>query len=146
MSAEREIATLDQAQRVEELPAKSLAAPAVVGERGDGAERLVFAQIGAEVGLQSPERDDHRRRHAELLLDARECCGIGLDQLLAALNAITGGHAAGEFEKRLGEDALAAIDIDDLLIVGEARRNRGDGACEIPCATASRSKAASQAS
>ena len=61
----------------------------------------------------APERDDHRRRHAELLLDAREGRRIRLDQGLAALDAVGGGHAAGEFQKGLGENALAAVDIDD---------------------------------
>ena len=61
----------------------------------------------------APERDDDRRRHAVLLLDAGKYRGVGFDQRLAVLNAVGGGHAAGEFQEGLGEDPLAAIDIDD---------------------------------
>jgi hypothetical protein len=75
----------------------------------------------------APERDDNRRRHAELLVDLGEDRGIGLDQRAAALNAIGRGHPIGKFEKRLGEDALAAVDIDDPLIVAEIRRRGRDG-------------------
>src|SRR5262249_2083949 len=87
-----------------------------------------FAHIGAEVAFQTPERDDHRRGHAEVLFDAREGRGIGLDQLLATLNAVGGGHTAGKFDEGLGEDALAAIDVDEFLIVDQMRSGGRYGA------------------
>ena len=62
----RQVAALDQAQRVEQLGAKSIGAPAIVGERGDRAERRIFAHIGAEIALQAPERDDDRRGHCRI--------------------------------------------------------------------------------
>jgi hypothetical protein len=89
---------------------------------------VVIAHIGAEVAFQRPERDDHRGGHAVLLLDALEHLGIGLDLRLAHLDAVAGGHAVGKFQKCLGEDALAAIDIDDALIVSEKRRGLADRA------------------
>ena len=121
-----QIAALDEPQRVEKLSAEAVRAATVIGKRGDRAQRAVVAHIGAEVALQSPERHDHRRRHAELLVDPFEYRCIGLDQSRAALNAVGGGHAIGKFQKCLGEHALTAIDIHDALIVGEKRRGGGD--------------------
>ena len=109
----RQIAAIDQAKCVEELRAKFVAAPAVIGEGGDGAERTIVAHVGAEVAFQRPERHDDRGRHAVLLLDAREHRGIRFDECLSALNAIRGGHAVGELQECLGEHSLPTIDIDD---------------------------------
>jgi hypothetical protein len=61
-----------------------------------------------------------------LLIDFRKYRSIGLDQCGAALNAIGRGHPIGKFQKCLGENALAAIDIDDPLIVSEVRGRKGD--------------------
>ena len=94
----------------------------------DRTERRILAHIGTEVAFQAPERDDDRRGHAEFLLDAREGRRIRFDQRLAALNTVGRGHAAGEIQKGLGEDPLAAVDIDDLLVVGEVGGGRRYGA------------------
>ena len=43
--------------------------------------------------------------------------------LLAVLHAIGRGHAAGEFGEELAEHALAAVAVDDALVVDEVRRS-----------------------
>ena len=78
---------------------------------------MIIAHIGAEIAFERPERDDDRRRHAILLIDAGKHWRIGLDLGGAHLDAIAGGHAVGKFQKSLGEHALAVIDIHDLLVV-----------------------------
>src|SRR6202030_2680805 len=83
-----QIAALDQPQRVEELGAKAVGAPAIVSQRSERAQRLLLAHVGAEIAFQRPERDDDRRRHAVLLVDPREYLGVSLDLCRTGLNAI----------------------------------------------------------
>ena len=118
--AGREIAAVENFQRREELGAELVRPAAIVGERRQRLQRAEIAEIGAEIRLQSPEADDDRAGHAELLLDARESVGVLLEQALALLHPVVGHHAAGEFEKALREDALAAVGVDDLLVVADA--------------------------
>jgi hypothetical protein len=40
---------------------------------------VVLAHVGAEIAFEPPERGDHRRRHAVLLLGAIEDRGVFLD-------------------------------------------------------------------
>ena len=128
MSSGPQIAALDQSQRVEQLGAEPVGAPAVVSQRSERAERFLLAHIGAEIAFQRPERDDDRRRHAVLLVDPRKYLRVGLDLRRPGLNAIGSGHAIGEFQKRLREHPLAAVDVDDALVVGEVGRDLGDRA------------------
>jgi hypothetical protein len=86
------------------------------------------SDIGAEIAFQRPEGDDDRRWHAVPPIDARKYRRIGFDQLIAALNTAGGGHAVGEFQEGLGEDALTMVDIHDALIVNEKRRGSCDRA------------------
>src|SRR5262249_27599388 len=122
-----QVAALNEPQRVEQLGAKAIRAPAVVSERGERAQRAVIAHIRAEVAFQRPERDDDRRRHAELRIDFGEDRRIGLDQRRAALNAVGRGHAIRKLKEGLGENALAAVDIHDALIVSEVGRGGANG-------------------
>src|SRR5207237_9653082 len=66
--------------------------------------------------------------HATFTLGARKCRSIGLDAGLSLLHPIGRGHAAGEFGKDLAEHALAAIAVDDALVVHEVGRGLGEGA------------------
>src|SRR5215469_9305233 len=122
-----QIAALDEPQRVKQLGTEAIRAPAVVSERGERAQRAIIAHVGAEIAFQRPERDDHWRWHAELRVDLGEDRRVSFDQGAAALNAVSRGHAIGKFEESLGENALAAIDIHDTLIVSEIGRCGGDG-------------------
>src|SRR5436190_9103702 len=49
---------------------------------------------------------------------------MGLDALVALLHAIGRGHAAGELGEDLSEHALAAVAVDDALVVDEVGRSR----------------------
>src|SRR5581483_5419978 len=70
---ERQVTALDDAQRVEQVAGEELRAAAVVGQRGQRAhDRELAAAVAAVVGLEAPDCDQDRTRHAELLLDAGE--------------------------------------------------------------------------
>jgi len=94
-------------------------APAVIGERGQRFDRLVLALPGAEIAFQSPECGDHRSWDAELLLFASKQCLILLDVRDAAGQASVAQHLVGYLNEVLGEETLAAVDIDDALIEHE---------------------------
>ena len=111
-------------------------APAIEGKRGERAERLHIAHHLAEIGLQSPEADQHRTRHAELLLDLGEGAGVLLEQRRSDLQPVVGHHAVGELQEGLREHRLAAILGDGGGIVGQAVE-RGESLGEMPCAAAS---------
>jgi hypothetical protein len=123
----REIAALDDLQRRDGLVLEHLGAAAVIGQRHQRGQRRQIAHVGAEVALQSPERGDHRRRHAVFLLGARKRGGVGLDALLALLHAVGRRHAARELGEDLAEHALAAVAVDDALVVDEVGRRRRQG-------------------
>jgi hypothetical protein len=89
---------------------------------------VIIAHVGAEIAFERPERDDDRRRHAILLIDAAEHRCIGLDLRRAGLDAIGRSHAIGKFQKCLAKDALAVVDIHDPLIVGQIWRGFVDSA------------------
>ena len=48
---------------------------------------------------------------------------MGLDPLLPLLHAVRRRHAAGELGEDLPEHALAAVAVDDALLVDEIRRS-----------------------
>ena len=86
---------------------------------------MQIAHVGAEIAFQSPERGDHGGRHAIFLFRARKRRGIGLDLRLALLHPERRCHAAGELGECLAEHALAAVTVDDALVVDEVRRGFG---------------------
>jgi len=112
----RKVAALDHPQGVEQLLAEHLGTSTVVGERHQRAQHRQIAVVGAEVGLQSPEGDDDRRRHAELLLDAREQRGVAFDPARTGLQPMAVRHAAGELQEALLENFLSAVLVDDALV------------------------------
>ena len=89
---------------------------------------MIVAHIGAEIAFQCPERHDNRGGHAVLLLDLCKGRRIRLDQRLAALNAVGGGHASGKLQECLREDTLPAIDVDDVQVVSQSGRSGRDRA------------------
>src|SRR5262249_59982268 len=106
------------------MAAEHVGAPAVVGERRQRFDGMVFALAGAEIALQSPERGDHRGGHAELLFLAREQRLMLLDLRRTAREASrTREHLVGHFQEVLREEALSTIDIDDALIENEIGRS-----------------------
>ena len=66
----REIAALDDAQRIHQLGAELVGAAAIIGQRRQRANRREFPGVDAEIRLQSPDRDQHLAGHAIGLLDA----------------------------------------------------------------------------
>ena len=124
----RKVAALDDLQRRDQLLAEQIRPPAVIGERGHRLDRRQIAHEAAEVGLERPERRDHRRRHAKLLLDALEQRAVLGDALDAAVDAVLRHHAVGEFQEGLREDLLAAILVHHRLVVDHVVRRRRDGA------------------
>ncbi len=118
----RQVAALDDFQRRDQLRTEQMRPAAIERQRRQRAQRGQVSNIAAEIGLQPPERDDRRRRHAILVLDALEGGGELLDALGALVEAIFRDHAVGEFQKRLREHALAAVLRDDVDVVGEIRR------------------------
>src|SRR5581483_4662854 len=123
-----QVAAVDDAKRAEKLLAEEIRAPAVVGQRRDRADDLIDAAlVGAVVALQTPQRDDDGRRHAEALLDFRQQRGVGLGLLQPVLITAAAGHAAGELLEALLEDALPAVAADDRRVEGEAVERRRDG-------------------
>jgi hypothetical protein len=76
---------------------------------------LLLAEVGAEVGFESPDRDHDRAGHAELRFDLLEHRRERLHVAQALGHAVARDHAAGEFLEGLLEHALA-------LVGGEHRR------------------------
>ena len=109
-----------------------LGAPAIIGQRHQRAQRRQIAHVGAEIAFEAPERGDHRRRHAVFLFRARERGLVGPDALLALLHAIDRCHPAGELGKHLAKHALAAVAVDDALVVDHAGRRFGERALRHP--------------
>ena len=122
-----QVAALDHAQRVEQMAAEHVAAPAVIGQRRQRLERLVLALAGAEIALQPPERGDDRGRHAVILLLAGEDRLEFLDLGHARGQPGAGQHLVGEFEEVLREEALPPVDADDALVEHQIGRCRVEG-------------------
>jgi hypothetical protein len=120
------VAALDDAQRVEQLIAEEIGTAAVIGQRRVGGEDFVFAETGAEVAFQAPERGQHRRGDAVLLFDVGEQRGVLLDDGLAVGDAGAAGHAVGELDEGLLEHTLAVIAAHDGGIEGHVGRGFGN--------------------
>ena len=128
----REIAAIDDLQRGDGLAGETLRTPAIIGQRYQRAQRRQGAHIGAEVAFQSPERRDHRRRHAIFLFGTRKRSRVGSDPGLTLLHPVGCGHAAGEFGEHLAEHALTAVAVDDALVVDEVGGSLADRALRNP--------------
>ena len=120
----RKVAAIDDLQRGDGLALEHLRAAAIIGQRHQRAQRRQIAHIGAEIALQPPERGDYRGRHAIVALGARECCRVSLDACLALLHPVIGGHAPRKLGEQLAEYPLAAVAVDDALVINEV--GRGD--------------------
>ena len=97
----RQVAAVDDAQRVHQLAAEHLRAAAVVGQRRQRAQHRQLAHAGAEVALERPEGGDHRARHAVLLLDLGEQVAVLLELGGAALDAVLRDQLAGRTPMKL---------------------------------------------
>ena len=89
---------------------------------------MQLAQLGAKTALQPPERGDHGRRHAIFLFRARERRRMHLDSRLRIFCSTVGRPVSGEFGEHLAEHALAAVAVDDALVVDEVGRGLGQRA------------------
>src|SRR4029079_14234319 len=65
-----QVAAVDDPERLEQFVAEFVGAPAVIGQRCKRAYRLEFAVVDAEIGLQSPDRNDDFAGHAISRFDA----------------------------------------------------------------------------
>ena len=115
----REIAAIDDLQRGDGLLLEHLGAAAVVRQRHQRRQRMQLAQFGAKTALQPPERGDHGRRHPIFLLGAVERCRMHPDSRLRIFCRAIGRPVPGEFVEHLPEHALAAVAVDDALVVDE---------------------------
>src|SRR5215204_6613618 len=104
------------------MSAEHVRPAAVVSQGRQRLDRLVFALPRAEIALQAPEGGDYGGWHAKFFLLASEDCLVLFDLGGAGLETIGGHHLAGEFQKRLGEESLSAVDVDDALIEHQVRR------------------------
>ena len=105
-----------------------LRAAAIIGQRHQRRQRMQLAQLGAKTALQPPERGDHRRRHAIFLFRARERRRMHLDSRLRIFCSTFGRPVPCEFVEHLAEYALAAVAVDDALVVDEVGRGLGQRA------------------
>jgi hypothetical protein len=123
-----EVAPLDDPEGVEQMGPEHVRAAAVIGERGNRLDRVVFTLACTEVALETPERGDHRRRHPEFLLLAIEQGPVLLDLGHAACEPPARQHLAGHLQEGLREEALATVDVDDALVEHQVGRGGLQGA------------------
>ena len=117
--AGREIAAVDDLQRGDRLLLEHLRAAAIIRQRHQRRQRMQLAEFGAKTALQPPERGDHGRRHAIFLLGAVERRRVHLDARLRIPGSALGRPVAREFVEHRAEHALAAVAVDDALVVDE---------------------------
>ena len=125
-----DVSGIDDAQRVEQLTAKEIAAATVEGERREAGRNVVAAEGGSVVGFQPPERHQHGFRNAVLLLDRIEQRGMFSHQFLAARDPARGDTRPQIIGKRQQEFGLAAVELDHALDrrdAGQRGIQRGGG-------------------
>src|SRR5262249_60736420 len=93
--------------------------PTVVSECRQLADGRKLPAVGAEVGLQPPDRHDHRAGYAILLLDAGQHRAVLLHHAPATRHPRR-HHAAGELLEALPEHALGMIAGNNPWIVAHA--------------------------
>ena len=107
--AGRDVAILQNLQRGEQFVLEIVAAIMGVGEGRQRANHIVRAGESAEIGLQSPDADDHGRVDAEFLFALASHGSILPRRRLGALDAL-GRHRGGEiFPYRLDEFGLRLV-------------------------------------
>ena len=111
----RDIAALDDAQRVHQLGLEQVGAAAIIGERRQRAQRREFSDVDAEIGLQAPDRHQHFAGHAIGLFDAPEHRAVLLEHVGAARQPRR-NHAAGKFLEALAEDLLRLVPGQHALV------------------------------
>src|SRR5579862_2757030 len=115
----RHVAAIDDLERGKYLAAKLVRPAAIVGQRNKRTDGGKIAVVGAVVGLQPPDGDNDRARHAELLLDPAEGRAV-LGQQFCAAREPRRYHAAGELLKALPEHALGVVAGNDRRVVADA--------------------------
>ena len=125
--AQGEIAALHDLQRRQQLALEQFGAAAIMRHGGERADDRHLADVAlAEIGLQSPDRDDDFRRHAELLLDPRQQRSVPLQHLPADVDA-PGADAGGDIllERFVEGAALAAVEGEHRRILRHAAEAPG---------------------
>ena len=121
----RKIAAVDDFQRGDGFLLEHLRAPAVICQRHQRRQRMKIAELGAKAALQPPERGDYGRRHAIFLFGAVERGRMNPDPRLRIFGSPVGGPVAREIGEHRAERALAAVAVDDALVVDEVGRRFG---------------------
>ena len=107
---QRQIAALDDLQGGDKLALEQLGAAAVMRQRRHRADHRQLAHVaGAVVAFQRPDRHDHRRGHAELLLDAPEQRGVHLHQFPGAVDAGRDDPGGGVLLEALGMEQTLPV-------------------------------------
>src|SRR5215207_6310404 len=94
-------------------------------KRCQRAQRRLLALVDAEIGLETPDRNHHRARHAILLLDALQQRGMLLHQALRLADALIDARQP-EFLETALEMPLTAVKREDRWIrrkIGKCRRS-----------------------
>ncbi len=110
----RDVALVDDLERVDELFAEELAAALVVGERRQGVDHRIAAEVIAVIAFEPPERDEEARRDAVFVPDPVQELRMHPQHLLAARDARLVDAQVDVAPEGLREFGLLAVQLDDL--------------------------------
>ncbi len=110
------VAALDDLERVEQLLAEFVAAPAVISQGRQRRQDLELAEQRTVIALEAPHRGDDLARHAIGLLDAAEQRAVLVELGDAVGDAFAAEQTVGELQEGELEYALAGVALDHQLL------------------------------
>src|SRR5262249_16107922 len=116
-----EVATLDDAQGVEQLRPEHFRAATIIRKCCERLHHRHLRIVRAEVCFEPPQCGDHGCGHPVLSLDAREDGLILSDQPWALLEAIWPQQTVRKLEEILCEDSLPTVSTYGHFVVGHER-------------------------
>ena len=121
-----QVAALHDLHRREQLALEQFGAAAIMRQRREHAKHRQTPHVAlAEIGLQSPDRDQDLRRHAKTLLDPRQQRGVTLHHRAAAIDAAGPDAGRNILLEGLPEGAvLAAVERQHGRILLHAAERR----------------------
>ena len=102
---------VDDLQRREDLLAEEVTAARVAGERHEGVDQRVVAQVVAEVGFEAPEGDEVTRRHPVVGDEIRQQLPVLGEDAPPALDPRRGEPPLEVSAEILGGHRLAAVEL-----------------------------------
>ena len=122
------IAALHDLQRREQFALEQLGAAAIMREGSQRADHRKLAHVAlAEIGLQSPDRDQDLPGHAEPRLDPRQQCRVTGQHRPAAIDASRADAGRDILLEGLVESvALAAVEIQHGRVIADACEGGAD--------------------